>query len=247
MRRPDRLPFFPELFLGLLVISIGVIVTSHVLAGAFLQSRRNNETIKATGSARYPIDANLVNWVLTVTGEGSSPARAADRLRPELAAVRKFLIQAGIPASSIAESVVSSDESVIPLPHKRSRTVFSVSQELGVSTPKIDIVEGVAIRLSVLIGRGINVSADSLEYVSTELTHAKLKALQEATAEARNRAEILVEGLGGSLGPMRASSQGVFQVTPRYSTDVSNYGINDTSSRQKDVTAVVSATFAVKR
>jgi hypothetical protein len=46
---------------------------------------------------------------------------------------------------------------------------------------------------------------------------------------------------------MRSSSQGVYQVTPRDSTDVSDYGINDTSSREKDVNAVVSATFAVNR
>ena len=65
--------------------------------------------------------------------------------------------------------------------------------------------------------------------------------------EARNRAEILAHGLGGKLGRMRSSSQGVYQVTPRDSTDVSDYGINDTSSREKDVNAVVSATFAVNR
>jgi uncharacterized protein len=35
-------------------------------------------------------------------------------------------------------------------------------------------------------------------------------------------------------------------VTPRNSTEVSDYGINDTSSREKDVTAVVSVTFAVR-
>jgi hypothetical protein len=46
---------------------------------------------------------------------------------------------------------------------------------------------------------------------------------------------------------MRASSLGVYQITPRNSTDVSNEGINDTSSRAKDVTAVVSVTFAVNR
>ncbi|OQB37667.1 MAG: hypothetical protein BWY06_02289 [Candidatus Latescibacteria bacterium ADurb.Bin168] len=39
---------------------------------------------------------------------------------------------------------------------------------------------------------------------------------------------------------------GVFQITPRNSTMVSDYGINDTSSREKDVTAVVSVTFAVE-
>jgi hypothetical protein len=56
-----------------------------------------------------------------------------------------------------------------------------------------------------------------------------------------------VKGLGGKLGRMRASSLGVYQITPRNSTQVSDYGISDTSSRLKDVTAVVSATFAVKQ
>ena len=98
-----------------------------------------------------------------------------------------------------------------------------------------------------LLERRLHVSAGSLAYISTELDKAKLAALERATEEARRRAEILVHGLGGKLGRMRSSSQGVYQVTPRDSTDVSDYGINDTSSREKDVNAVVSATFAVNR
>ena len=38
---------------------------------------------------------------------------------------------------------------------------------------------------------------------------------------------------------------GVFQVTSPNSTDVSDYGVYDTSTREKDVTAVVNATFAL--
>jgi uncharacterized protein len=76
---------------------------------------------------------------------------------------------------------------------------------------------------------------------------AKLDALAAATEDARRRAEILVKGLGGKLGSMRSTSLGVYQITPRDSTDVSDYGINDTSSREKDVNAVVTATFAVRR
>jgi hypothetical protein len=39
---------------------------------------------------------------------------------------------------------------------------------------------------------------------------------------------------------------GFYQVTPRNSTEVSDYGINDTSTREKDVTAVVSVTFGLE-
>ena len=147
----------------------------------------------------------------------------------------------------MTEQVVETDTVVTHLTKKKIRTSYRVYQGLDVSTTKIDVVEAVSTRLAELIERGIDVSADPLEYVSTDLANAKLKALRAATADARQRADILVGGLGGKLGPMRSSSLGVYQITPRDSTDVSNYGINDTTSRDKDVTAVVSATFAVSQ
>ena len=133
------------------------------------------------------------------------------------------------------------------LPHHRRLVRYRVAQRLEVRTRQIDAIEPVATRIGELLERGIDVSAEPLRYLSTELTQAKLDALAAATADARRRAEILVQGLGGKLGPMRSSSLGVYQVVPRDSTDVSDYGINDTSSRDKDVNAVVRATFAVKR
>jgi hypothetical protein len=39
---------------------------------------------------------------------------------------------------------------------------------------------------------------------------------------------------------------GVFQITPITSTDVSDWGINDTSSLEKKVMAVVTASFAIE-
>jgi hypothetical protein len=63
---------------------------------------------------------------------------------------------------------------------------------------------------------------------------------------AEERTETIVEGIGGDLGAVRSARLGAYQVTPRNSTEVSDYGINDTSSREKDVTAVVSVTFAVR-
>lgn len=39
---------------------------------------------------------------------------------------------------------------------------------------------------------------------------------------------------------------GVMQINPLHSTDVSHSGNNDTSSLEKEITAVVSAKFAVE-
>ena len=247
MERPRRPIAVPELFLGLLAIGVAVVLTAKIFSGTIKDVRHTRDTLSVTGSARVPIDANLVRWYLSVGPQAAKPALAARLLRRQVPVVRAFLRKAGIPADEISVDVVTTDTNVIPLPHKRRRTVYIVSQRLEVSTRQIDVVERAATGVGGLIERGIAVSAAPLQYVSTELTRAKLTALEKATAEARRRAEILVDGLGGKLGRMRSSGQGVFQVTPRDSTEVSDYGINDTSSREKDVNAVVSATFEVKR
>ena len=237
----------PELFLGLATLAVAAIVSVHIAANTFKDIRHVRDTVSVTGSARKPITADLVRWSLTVSSIAPTAPPAAKRLRAESEAVRAFLRAAGIPADAISPAVVTNEVIVERISKKKTRTRIRVAQRLDVGTRQIDVVERVATRLGELIERGIDVSAEPLAYISTELTQAKLDALESATADARHRAEILVRGLGGKLGPMRSSSLGVYQVTPRDSTDVSDYGINDTSTRDKDVTAVVTATFAAKR
>jgi hypothetical protein len=247
VQRPSRTITLPELFLGLLALAVAAIVVAYIVTGTIRDIRHTRDTLSVTASAKVPITANLVRWSLSVHPEARTPSVAARRLRGQVAVVRRFLKDAGIDGDAVSVDVVTTEENVIPLPHKRRKTVYVVSQRLEIRTKQIDVVEQAATGVGSLLERGIAVSASPLAYISTELTKAKLKALEQATEEAHHRAEILVHGLGGKLGRMRSSSQGVYQVTPRDSTDVSDYGINDTSSRDKDVNAVVSATFAVNR
>jgi hypothetical protein len=237
----------PELFLGLLSLAVAAVRIGHIFATTIHDAKHTTDTISITASARKPISSNLVQWTLGVDGKASTPVEAARRSRRASAAVVAFLHHAGIKASAISPEVVQSEEIVTRVNKRLTRTTYLVSQDFDVSTADIDIVQGAAARVGALLEQGIQVSAQPLAFVSTDLEEAKLEALSAATAEARRRADILVKGLGGKLGRMRASSLGVYQITPRNSTQVSDYGISDTSSRLKDVTAVVSATFAVKQ
>ena len=239
--------FVPELFLGLLSLAIAAVWIAHIFSGTIHDAKHTADTITITGSARQPIGSNLVRWSLQVDGRAATPVEAALTLKRESRAVVAFLRGAGIHAKDISPEVVQSETIVTRVNKHTTRTSYLVSQALDIDTPQIDVVQGAAVRIGDLLARGIDVSAQPLAYISTDLEEAKLQALSAATAEVRRRAEILVKGLGGKLGRMRASSLGVYQITPRNSTEVSDYGINDTSSRLKDVTAVVSATFAVQR
>lgn len=237
----------PELFLGLLSLAVAAVWIAHVFASTIHDARHTSDTITITGSARQPIGSNVVRWSLVVAGVARTPVAAARRQRVESNQVRAFLRDAGVRGADVSPRVVQSETIVTRVNKHLTRTTYRVSQGLDLATSRIDVVQAVAARLGVLLERGVDVSAEPLQFVSTDLEDAKLKALAAATGEARRRAEILVKGLGGKLGRMRASSLGVYQIVPRNSTEVSDYGVNDTSSRLKDVVAVVSATFAVGR
>lgn len=241
----NRVRAVPELFLGLLSLAVAAVWIGHIFASTIHDAKHAADTITITGSARKPISADLVQWDLSVEGKASTPVEAARRERVAGSSLVAFLRTAGVAQASISPEVVQSDVEVTRIDKKHTRTTYVVSQGYEVSTRRIDVVQAAATRLGSLLERGVDVSAQPLAYISTDLEAAKLDALGAATAEARRRAEILVKGLGGKLGRMRASSLGVYQITPRNSTEISDYGVNDTSSRLKDVTAVVSATFAV--
>lgn len=82
-------------------------------------------------------------------------------------------------------------------------------------------------------------------YLYTKLASIHAEILAEATRDARERAVEIARRAGGDVGSVRRVCTGVFQITPRNSTEMSDYGIYDTSSPEKDVTAAVRVTFRV--
>ena len=70
--------------------------------------------------------------------------------------------------------------------------------------------------------------------------------LAQATKDAQERARVLTDATGAHLGKLRGVDVGVFQVTSPNSTQVSDYGAYDTSTFEKDVTAVVNVTFSLR-
>jgi len=67
-----------------------------------------------------------------------------------------------------------------------------------------------------------------------------------ATNDAKLRAQKIAEQAGTEIGDLKSASMGVFQITAPYSTEVSDYGMYDTSTIDKQITAIVKASFEIK-
>jgi hypothetical protein len=235
----------PELLIGLVALAIAAVVTGFVVADAIREVKKRRDTITVTGSAREPIRADLATWRISVRAQAADGAAAARRLRRDVAQARSFLRGGGFTGTAVREPPLTTADVTRRVGPRRFVPEYRLTQRFDVSTRDVARLERVAAGVSALLARGVAVSVGSISYVSTRLTEARFRALEAATKNARDRAERLVEGLGSDLGPVRSATVGVFQIVPRNSTEISDYGVNDTTSPEKDVIAVVTVTFAV--
>lgn len=60
------------------------------------------------------------------------------------------------------------------------------------------------------------------------------------------RAALKCSAAGCGVAEVQSVRMGVLQITRPYSTDASDYGVYDTSAIDKDVQAVVTATFRIE-
>src|SRR5262245_47253515 len=130
----------PELFLGLLSLALAAVWVAHMFADTIHDARHARDTMTITGSARKPITSNLVRWSLSVGAVARTPQAAARTTRRDVQTVEAFLRGGGVPTAAMTESVVQSETIVTRISKKKTRTTYRVSQGLGISTRKIDVV-----------------------------------------------------------------------------------------------------------
>jgi hypothetical protein len=106
-------------------------------------------------------------------------------------------------------------------------------------------VESVSKEVTGLIRDGVELASFPPGFHYTALDDLKIEMLGAAAADARLRAGEIAEKTGAELGELSWATQGVFQITPAHSTEISGEGMYDTSSIEKTVRAVVTVSFGL--
>ena len=125
-------------------------------------------------------------------------------------------------------------------------TGYKLTRSFEVRSSRVGAIATLVEESRKLLAQGVPLQAQSPQYVYTKLADLRPNLLADATKDALARAKVLVDATGGKLGGLRDVNVGVFQITAPNSTEVSDYGVYDTSTLRKDVTAVVNVTFALK-
>lgn len=240
-----------QIFSAGVALSVALVLSSVVGAWAFTRAKASDQTVTVTGSARKRIKSDLIVWRANVTYQSEEMGEAYSALKERVPRVRSYLISKGVPENEIVVSAVSTQAL-----HESSSegegggdegriTGYRLSQTLEVRSMDVDKITTISREVTELIEQGIFLESTAPEYHYTKLGDLKIQMLAEAAKDAKLRAQQIASSTGSSVGDVRSARMGVLQITPADSNAVSDYGMNDTTALEKDITAVVNVSFAV--
>lgn len=206
---------------------------------------RSSDGIIVIGSAKVDAKADKVVWTLSIQNNGKTPASAVTGIDSGINAVQKYLVDGGIKSDQLTLGAISSyptEEYINGNPTGRILN-YRASREITVRTKDVQLVSKLSQNIGSLLQLGVNVSNYGPQYYVSTLNKIRPELLSEATKDAKDRAAAMTKAVGGKVGSITSVKAGPIQVTTPDSTMTSDYGMYDTSTIDKTVTATVTVTF----
>ncbi len=228
---------------------VAAIGSAVILTNGMVKFKKASaEVINVTGSAEKRITSDYAVWTAEFSARDPQMKAAFARLKEDTAKVRAYLASKGI---TEGEMIVSQVETAV-IYKKNEKGIdtngieaYDLSQGIEARSADVAKITAVSRESTGLIEQDIRFVSYPPQYFYTKLAELKLEMLGAASADAKKRAEQIASASGNRVGRIRSADMGVFQITPVNSTEVSDWGSNDTSSLEKKVFAVVHADFAI--
>lgn len=232
-----------------------IIILSVVLAAGLIwatniaTSNLSKDTIFVTGSSSKNVTSDSGRLEFSIQVRKTSKAEAFAEVSKQIPQINKYLQDKGIQPDEIELKPSSGYNTYRQLPNGVSTgeiAYYNLSQNIVIKSNDVNKIKSISTDITNLINKGIDINVYSPEYFYSKLSDMKVEMLEDATADAKNRASAMLKATHNRVGKIQSVNMGVFQITPVDSTSVSDMGISDTSSIEKKITSVANVTFRIK-
>jgi hypothetical protein len=231
-----------------IIIGIAIIVTAFILGQSFKKRNENLDSISVIGLGTKDFVSDEILWSGSFTTNSMDIKTAYGKIISDQKIVSNFFISKGFKPNEFSFGAVNFQKKF-----REIRTLnaengyvnteqvfngFEATQSISFSAKKnpqlMKRIEEVSSKTSELINSGIELTSNSIQYTYSNLPSLKQSLIENATRDANERANKIVNTANGNLGKLKGANMGVFQITGQGSTEEDSYGgNNDTFSKNK--------------
>lgn len=234
------------------LVGLGIILGASFLLAAILgmgtifRIRAQSDLATVTGSAKMQVTSDQAKWTVRLTRNvrQSTLKGGYDQIARDLALAKSFLTTQGITDAEMTVSPIDMMEVYEQYPS--ADKPYTLSQTIIIQSSDVDKLTRASGNVASIIGQGVIFSTQGLEYYYSKLPEARVALLSQAIDDAKARAQELAKTSGSRVGKLKSATSGVVQVQSLNSTDISDYGMYDTSQVEKQITVTVKASFTLK-
>ncbi len=229
------------------IIGTSLILSVIVFGINWKSTKKENQTITVTGSAKKEIKADLGVLKGSINAFGASQKSAFEQINSQKPILIEYLSSKGFDVSKITFETINIYAQYNYVNGNQGSLIgYNASQTFKIESNDVEKIQAISLDISSLYSKGLEFQIFNPEYYYTKLAEIKIEIQAEAAKDAMNRAKKIAEATESNIGPMKNARMGVLQITPVNSNMVSDYGMNDVSSIEKEITAVVNASFEIE-
>lgn len=240
----ERIEKLQIAILGLL-LAFGLIVAVKSGVNAIAKN-----SVSVTGSAYEIVQSDSGSLDITLKVKSPDRARAVISAKEKLPVVMKYLKSKGIDTDkdvNVKPAYGYNQYKTYPNGNTSQEVAYyELNQPISLKSDDVKKIKDISLDITSLMAKDIEIDVNSPNYSYSKLADLKVKLLKNATTDAKKRASAMLSSTNNHVGKIQSVKMGVFQITPVESTDVSDMGINDTSTIEKKITAVANVVFQIK-
>lgn len=239
-------------YITAVIIGLAFIIGLFIIGKAYQSRSKALENIKVTGSAETDFASDLVVWKGNYSRKSMDLKSAYAQLKEDENTIRAYLSGKGIQNSEMVFSSININKEFNYRTDENGRSLgqqfsgYNLIQNVRIESQNVDKIDQLSREATELIEKGIEFNSSAPLFYYTKLTEIKMDLLAKASADGKQRAEIIAKNAGSTLGKLRNANLGVFQITGKNTDEDYSYGGTfNTSSRNKTGSITIRMEFAV--
>ncbi len=236
-------------------LSVALILCALIIRSTIIKVKGFGQTLSVTGAAFKPITSDFAIWEVGFSASAPSVEAAFAKMKRDLELVKAFFKENGFGETAYRIGSVQVNRN---FDQQGQPTGFTLVQSVTIELADVEKISRLAKQSSALVEKGVELNSQSMvggwersggpnpRYIFTKLEDLKVELIKAATENARLRAEQLAQTTGKKVGAPVSARIGVFQIRPLHSQEVSDYGVNDMSSIEKEIVSTVNISFLIE-
>jgi hypothetical protein len=235
-------------FKSSIIIGIAIVLTAFILGQSFKKRNESLDSISVVGLGTKDFVSDEILWSGSFTTNNIDIKSAYSKIISDQKIVSAFFVGKGFKANEFTFGAVDFQKKYREIKissasneYLKTEQIFDgyeATQSISFSAKKnselMKRIELVSSKTSELINSGIELTSNTIQYTYSDLPSLKQSLIENATKDANERANKIVNTANGDLGKLKDASMGVFQITGQGSTEDDSYGgNNDKFSKNK--------------